>query len=210
VIFRAAVFIAASLGLGFAVNSGALHALDSAVLGSLALQTGQGANGLIKVAQALSWFGDTARRVPMVLVLGAWLIWKKRPAAGVVILFVPLLTAIMSSIIKNAYGRARPDLVPHLDLVNNLSYPSGHASNAAAFFIVAALVFPATNRGLWLMVAIFAALLIGLSRPMLGVHWPTDVIGGWLLGLGFALVGAALVERFEGKTKWQADQPASS
>jgi undecaprenyl-diphosphatase len=210
VIIRGVLLIAASLVLGLLVDLTVVKLFDHAVLGGLALRTGPGSDTLITVAQALSWFGDTARRVPMVLGLVAWLIWKRRRVAGLTVLAVPLITAIASSLMKDAYGRARPDLVPHLDLVNNLSYPSGHASNAAAFFVLAAMVVPGGNRTVWVALALIGAVSIGLSRPMLGVHWPTDVIGGWMLGLGFALIGAALVERFEGKAKWQADQPALS
>jgi undecaprenyl-diphosphatase len=206
---RSAALVIGSLGLGLAVHAGAAQAFDVPLLGGLALQKGQGPDWLIAVAQFLSWFGDTERRVPMVLALAIWLVQRGRRAAGIVVMLVSLLAAIVSSVMKDAYGRARPDLVPHLDHVNNLSYPSGHASNAIAFFMLAALIVPRANRQLWMGAAIAVSLLIGLSRPLLGVHWPTDVIGGWLLGLAFALIGAMVVERFEGDRKWQGGQRAS-
>jgi undecaprenyl-diphosphatase len=76
-----------------------------------------------------------------------------------------------------------------------LSFPSGHATSAVAILLLAALVLPKQNRPLWVGLGLSIALLIAASRVLLGVHWPSDILGGILLGAGFALAGAATAQR---------------
>ncbi len=187
----------AVLVIGLAATRGFTRDIDTVNLGAIALQNGQSPDWLIAAARFVSWTGDTARRVPVVIACGAWLLFKRRPVAAWTVMLVPLMTLLASSGLKLLFARARPDLVPHLDRVTDLSFPSGHASNAAAFFLIAALVMPQRNHGGWVALALVGAGLTGLSRMMLGVHWPSDVVAGWLLGGAVALIGAGLVARFE-------------
>lgn len=106
-------------------------------------------------------------------------------------LVVPALAGATSSILKQVFARARPDVAPHLDNISNLSFPSGHATSAIAILLLAALIMPARQRTLWIGLAVIGAGAIGASRIALGVHWPSDVLGGYLWGTGFAMAGAA-------------------
>ncbi len=205
-----AALLAASLCIGLAAHAGAAQAFDLPLLAGLALERGSGPEWLIAAAQFFSWIGDTTQRVAIVLMCGAWLIYRQRPKAALVVVITPLLASLASTVLKDQFGRARPNLVPHLDHVTNLSYPSGHASNAAVIFLLMALVMPRKNRSAWLGLAIAMVVLIGVSRPMLGVHWPTDVIGGWMLGTAFALSGAAIIGQQESGNSSQTDQSADS
>jgi undecaprenyl-diphosphatase len=193
----AILLVVAALLIGFAVTKGYTREVDSMTLGAIALHDGQSPAWLIAAARFVSWTGDTARRVPVVIVCGAWLFFKRRALSAWVVMLVPLVTLAASSALKLEFARARPDLVPHLDRVTDLSFPSGHASNAAAFFLIAALVIPTRNRGAWVGLAAAGAILLGLSRNMLGVHWPSDVLAGLLLGTAVALLGVAIITRFE-------------
>ena len=106
---------------------------------------------------------------------------------------------LLNSLLKEIFQRARPDVVPHLSEVMSLSFPSGHAMTSAAVYLtLGALlmrVVPRRPTKIYCMaVAIVLAALVGLSRVYLGVHYPTDVLAGWLVGFSWALL-CWLVER---------------
>ena len=95
-------------------------------------------------------------------------------------------------------ARVRPDLEPHLVVVKTSSFPSGHATSSMIFFLTLALVLTSGTRWPYVSVAgaILLSLLIGISRVMLGVHWPSDVVGGWAFGMLWVLLTLRLAERF--------------
>jgi undecaprenyl-diphosphatase len=70
-----------------------------------------------------------------------------------------------------------------------MSYPSGHAAGSMVVLLTAALMM-GERRLRWAAVAL--SLAIGTTRPMLGMHWPSDVIGGWMWGASFALLGTGV------------------
>jgi undecaprenyl-diphosphatase len=84
-------------------------------------------------------------------------------------------------------------LVEQLDPISSAAFPSGHANNAAVVYILFIMLVPQARHPGWQLMAAVMILLTGLSRVMLGVHWPTDVIGGWMLGASFALSAAAVI-----------------
>jgi membrane-associated phospholipid phosphatase len=76
------------------------------------------------------------------------------------------------------------------------SFPSGHSGNSMAVFAAIALIaVPRAWRRSALALAIAASIAIGLTRPYLGVHWPSDVVGGWALGLLAAGLAVAIGRR---------------
>lgn len=78
--------------------------------------------------------------------------------------------------------RPRPELDEHPVFTHSFSFPSGHAANTMTVFVAIALfAFPERHRRWSLPTAITLAALVAATRPWLGVHWPTDIIGGWML-----------------------------
>ncbi|MEM0519397.1 MULTISPECIES: phosphatase PAP2 family protein [Aequorivita] len=101
--------------------------------------------------------------------------------------FVLLLASISNVMLKRLVDRARPG-GEHLVVVETLSYPSGHAMSAMAFYGFLIYLFSRFKINRWLKYLIIAVLItmilsIGLSRIYLGVHFPSDVAGGYIAGL---------------------------
>jgi undecaprenyl-diphosphatase len=100
----------------------------------------------------------------------------------------------VTTLLKEYFGRVRPDFDEGGARLESLSYPSGHASGIASLVTVALIVawplLAARARRWWLVVGILVVLLVGLTRMWLGVHFLTDVVGGWALGVAFSLLTA--------------------
>jgi undecaprenyl-diphosphatase len=185
-----------TIALGFALALGVGEKSDRAMLVAFAFRSNDTPAWMIEGARWISWLGDPAQRSVIMIGFAAWLVWDRRFGAAVAILVVPTLGAATSSILKEAFARLRPDVVRHLDSVQNLSYPSGHAAGAMALFLTASLLWGGARPRVMLAAALILAAITGLTRIWLGVHYPSDVVGGWLWGAGWALVGVALAERY--------------
>lgn len=109
-------------------------------------------------------------------------------------------TALVS-VLKGLFARARPDTAFAELAASGLSFPSGHASMSAIAFLTMGALIAATHRRnreriYILVIATLATLLVGISRIALGVHWATDVIGGWALGAAWAVLWLQVARAF--------------
>lgn len=191
------VLLLGVVALGFLITWGIGAATDRDLLKAVALRQGRNDATLIATMQWLTWAGDASQRSLFAIGCAGWLLWKQRVRAAAIMIVVPPLAGVTCSLLKEAFARARPDVVPHLDTFSNLSFPSGHAANPMTILLLAALILPKTQRGLWLVLAAAAGIVIGITRPLLGVHWPSDIAGGWMWGTGWALIGLSVARRFK-------------
>lgn len=107
---------------------------------------------------------------------------------------------IANTAVKALVGRERPQIVPHLMEAGGESFPSGHSFNSAVVYIAMAVGFATLSRRhavRYTLVggAMVLSALVAWSRVLLGVHFPSDVIAGWLGGAGWAFLAAALLYR---------------
>lgn len=152
---------------------------------------------LIAAARFVTFLGQPPVLLTFGFIAAAWLWWRHWPGYAVAVLVVTLAGRGLAEVQKFTVERPRPMIVPHLVNEYTPSFPSGHATSSMIVYLTLALVLTEGSR--WSCAAVPAAillsLLIGLSRPMLGVHWPSDVIAGWSFGALWVLATVPLAER---------------
>jgi membrane-associated phospholipid phosphatase len=131
------------------------------------------------------------------LVLVIWLVRRRARRMALWVTTTMAAGGLLGVLLKLLVGRHRPDLLDPVARAAGYSFPSGHALNAAVACGVFLLVFLPMDRGrrplLWIA-AIIVTVVTGLCRVALGVHWVSDVAGGWILGIAVvAATSAAFV-----------------
>ncbi len=152
---------------------------------------------LAAIARAFTWMGDWRVVVALSLIAALWLLYARGWRHGAAVLFVTLSGRALVTAQKYGIERLRPDVEAHLVPVSTPSFPSGHSAGAMIVYLTLALVLTSGTRWKWPAVtaALLLTLCVGLSRVMLGVHWPTDVVGGWAFGLLWVMVALPWAER---------------
>lgn len=130
--------------------------------------------------------------VPVVL----WLLWRRLPRLALFVVITVAGSSLLNTVVKASVHRLRPVLAQPVAHEPGSSFPSGHAQAAIVGYLVLLLVFLPILHGVWRRVAITFALLmvlaIGVSRIALGVHYLSDVVGGYVLGAAWVAAMAAL------------------
>jgi undecaprenyl-diphosphatase len=116
---------------------------------------------------------------------------------------------------KNVFSRARPGIVPHLREAFSSSFPSGHAMQSAIIYLtLGAMLMRIAERRVTKIycctIAMLMTFLVGLSRIWLGVHYPTDVLGGWIIGLLWASVCWLVAQQYEVRAGIKAERRKSA
>ncbi len=149
---------------------------------------------LVDIAQFVTRLGSVAVLVPVALVVSVGLWWFGQ---RVVVAVAPALSLIAASVViaasKMIVGRSRPPMAWQLAHEQDASFPSGHTGNTTAVLVALALVLALVvlRRPLARLAAAVAcgagSVAMGASRLELGVHFPTDVVAGWTVGIGCAV-----------------------
>ena len=178
------------LTLALAIHLGLTAGIDRALLLALAPP-----RALVPLASAVTWFGDSLTRAAITALAALVLLIGRDSRRAVALVLIGVAGAALDSAVKTLVARPRPDLLPHLDRVTSASFPSGHAANGAILYLALALLAPPPYRRAALAVAAALVLAIGVSRVVLAVHWPSDVLAGWALGLGWLLLWRQALSR---------------
>jgi undecaprenyl-diphosphatase len=148
--------------------------------------------------------GPTVLGLVVLSVVG-FLALQGRYRTALVVLITAASGEVANVAMKNAFLRPRPTVVPHLRDVASTSFPSGHAMESAIIYLtLGAMLMRLAERRVTKLycigMAIFVTFLVGVSRVYLGVHYPTDVIGGWIFGFLWASLCWLVSQRFEAQT----------
>ena len=147
---------------------------------------------LQEAARDLTSLGSIVVLVIITATVAGYLFLARRQVAAWLMLFAVFGGIALSDLLKFAFARPRPDFVAPAARVFTTSFPSGHATlSAITYLTIAALLARSQSSSkigrYFIIVAALLTILIGISRIYLGVHYPTDVVGGWCIGAAWAL-----------------------
>ena len=209
------VLLYAFVALTGEVIEGDTRALDTAVL--LALReaddpaTPVGPQWLEIAMLDLTALGGPTVIWLIVLSVVGFLCLQARYRTAIVVAVAAGSGELMNHLLKALFERPRPSVVPHLRDVTTASFPSGHAMESAIVYLtLGVMLMRVAERRITklycLGVAVLVTFLVGASRVYLGVHYPSDVLGGWILGFLWASVCWFTERRFETTTGVAAER----
>ncbi len=191
----------AALGAGVLTDFAPQMNIDGAV--SEAVYVGDDrATALDWLLEALTTPGGAAFRIVVFLAVLAWLVRRRAWPVAAWVLTAVVVIGPLTTLLKEAFGRIRPDFDSGGARLDSLSYPSGHASGIATLVTVAlVLAWPVLSpraRRAYLALGVAAVVLVGATRMWLGVHYLSDVLGGWALGISWSLLVALAFQALPG------------
>ena len=154
---------------------------------------------LATIAEGITHLGDWWTVVTVTVAGALWLLYKGARWSALTLVIATFTGRALVILQKEYFDRLRPEEHLRMVDVSYQSFPSGHAANSTiAYLALALLLFDdPKRRRVAAAAAIGLALLIGISRPMLGVHWPSDVVAGWSFGLLWVALVFAIMERWK-------------
>jgi undecaprenyl-diphosphatase len=157
----------------------------------------------LTIAQGITWGGAVALVLPLIVIIGTIANrpengFPKRLRAGLLVAASAGIGIYLGLQINSWTARPRPPLADWVSVAGGPAFPSGHTTAATIFaascaWVIAARVAEGWPRRLVWLGAVLLAVSVGWSRVWLGVHWPTDVLGGWLWGVAWFGTATAVI-----------------
>ncbi|GAB2618209.1 hypothetical protein Aab01nite_31890 [Paractinoplanes abujensis] len=193
-----AAVVLAGLGFGLLLllvrgNWGPLRELDQSIAESMNNLVAPHP-AVVKVITVITSLGGRGVLIPLVTMVVLWLLIRRRPRLAIYLAVTGLGAMILDPSLKALVGRVRPVVADPVAFGGGNSFPSGHTLGATIVWGALALVLLSATRGRWkgaiLTVAAVIIVAVGLTRVALSVHFLSDVLAGWLLGLAWISVTA--------------------
>jgi membrane-associated phospholipid phosphatase len=196
---------AAAIGAGYLfvelaeearLTTSIVYRVDQAVQGWFGHMRQPAVTVLLRAATNI---GGTAGLTTLVSVVAALLLARKARASAIFLLVTAGAGALLNLLLKLIFARSRPDLASALAEARWYSFPSGHAMGSfitfgALAYLLLRQPWPWVARSAGLAVAMTMVVLVGLSRVYLGVHWASDIAGGWSAGAVWLISAVAAFE----------------
>ena len=174
VVYARSLIAAGEWTEGFAWEHALLEAVHRRALPTIADQ----------ILLILPWFGTNITLLPLSVIASVWLIRRRRRWLAIHLIVLQVGTLTLSAVLKGFYDRPRPSLWEQRGQFAWASYPSGHAiASVAVLFTIAIMIWRARGWRWPFAVAGVMLAVTSYSRLYLGVHWPSDVIAGLLMGV---------------------------
>lgn len=144
---------------------------------------------LVPAARLTTRLGDWPILLPLTAAAAATLALARSGKRALLFLAIVLSGRVLVEVQKMELARQRPELSGRLVPVSSLSFPSAHAAYSTITWLAFALLLtPPARRAPAVAAALLVAFVVGLTRLVLHVHWPSDVVGGWAFGTGWTLL----------------------
>ena len=194
------------LALAYEVSIGGSPSFDEKVLRNLR-QPGDpsdawGPEWLEEVGRDLTALGGAAALLLVTAAVAGYFVLTRSYRALLLLVVATSGGLLLTVLLKAVYDRPRPSVVPHLAPVYTASFPSAHSMLSAVVYLtlgelLARQVKERRLRIYFVSIAILLSFLVGVSRLYMGVHYPTDVLAGWSVGLAWALLCGLVARRLQ-------------
>jgi undecaprenyl-diphosphatase len=183
----------AALWLAMLLLGGPGSGADTALLRAVQAPT------LVPAARLLTRLGDWYMLLPIGAAAAVVLLLRRARRRAVVLMLLILSGRLLVELQKAGFDRARPDPEGRLVAVHSMAFPSAHAAYSMMTWLGIALVAFGDSRlrRAAVLLALSLSLMTGLTRLVLAVHWPSDVIGGWAFGAALTLLAARLAAAWD-------------
>ncbi len=182
ILARVSTLLAVSLLFAALLAGGAANEADVATIRWLAAVRAD-SPALTIAAVNLTQAGSVFATLGCAALAATWLLVRGQRRAALFLAATVAAERLLVDGVKLIVARPRPSIDAYPLVTHSSSFPSGHAANSMTAFLALALwLAPPRWRTAALTAAVLASLAVGATRPLLGVHWPSDVLAGWLIG----------------------------